>query len=203
MIEIIARFMILVWPLGVPLLYALLLRAAWETIRTKTRVTRLSKATSFLHRDYRGDAAYWEPLEMLRKLILTGGVLLLPENFKLLRIMVALTLSIGFLALQSTIKPFKRAEDEFLGMLTHVALVLIYLAVRSPCQRRAPVTQMISPPVSSQSVNIDCVCGPLPAHVRCCSSRRAMSTRRHALSLAWVRMQVAYSSSSFCLARRY
>jgi hypothetical protein len=60
------------WPLGVPLLYALLLWASSDALRTGTP-TALSRATAFLSADYETPRAFmWEPLEMCRKLALTG-----------------------------------------------------------------------------------------------------------------------------------
>jgi hypothetical protein len=40
--------------------------------------TSLSQATAFLWADYRKSCYWWEPIEMFRKLILTGAVLLQP-----------------------------------------------------------------------------------------------------------------------------
>ena len=43
--------------------------------------SRLSRATTFLTNSYEPFAFWWEPLEMCRKLALTGWVLLIPEEF--------------------------------------------------------------------------------------------------------------------------
>ena len=76
-----AIMLICVWPVGVPLLYALLLWASRDALLTGTK-TPLSRATSFLSGDYRSSVFWWEPLEMCRKLTLsthadsrTGGLL--------------------------------------------------------------------------------------------------------------------------------
>jgi hypothetical protein len=59
------------WPIGVPLLYALLLWASSDALVTG-HPSQLSLATAFLSADYELHAFWWEPLEMCRKLILTG-----------------------------------------------------------------------------------------------------------------------------------
>ena len=66
---------------------------------------------------------------MLRKIMLTGAVLLVPESYEQGRVLVALILSITFLILQLVIKPFKSAADDHLATLVHLALVLLYLCI--------------------------------------------------------------------------
>jgi hypothetical protein len=70
----IAYVMIAVWPLGVPLLYGALLVAARDALVTGTP-TPLSRAIAFLSEDYEAighGTLWWEPVEMIRKLVLTG-----------------------------------------------------------------------------------------------------------------------------------
>ena len=54
--------MVFVWPLGVPLLYFLLLFTNRDAILTRTS-TPMTKAISFLVEDYEVSAFWWEPLE--------------------------------------------------------------------------------------------------------------------------------------------
>jgi hypothetical protein len=56
---------------GVPLVYALLLWMSRKAIRSGVQ-TQLSRATEFLWADYDSSSFLWEPLEMCRKLALTG-----------------------------------------------------------------------------------------------------------------------------------
>eukprot|EP00966_Prymnesium_polylepis_P019123 440460-Prymnesium_polylepis.1 len=102
----IALVMVAVWPIGTPLLYALLLWISRDALLTR-KPTQLSRAIAFLSDDcisavirtaavcscrrlsfvripVRTDDAmgygtfWWEPLEMFRKLIVTGFVLVPP-----------------------------------------------------------------------------------------------------------------------------
>jgi hypothetical protein len=59
-----------VWPIGVPLLYAMLLWLSRKAILSGAPTT-LSRATAFLYGDYDEFLFWWEPLEMCRKLILS------------------------------------------------------------------------------------------------------------------------------------
>jgi hypothetical protein len=54
----------------------------------------------------------------------------MPDTQEMGRVLMALTLSFAFLAIQLSIRPFKRHEDGTIAMITHFALVLLYLAVR-------------------------------------------------------------------------
>jgi hypothetical protein len=72
---------LIVWPVGVPLLYAVLLWMSRDAL-TNGRPTPLSRATAFLSDDYKLKAFWWEPVEMCKKLTLTGKnrLLLVPAN---------------------------------------------------------------------------------------------------------------------------
>jgi hypothetical protein len=60
-----------VWPVGVPIMYAVLLWASRKALLAGVQ-TKLSQATAFLSGDYEPFAFWWEPVEMCRKLTLTG-----------------------------------------------------------------------------------------------------------------------------------
>eukprot|EP00966_Prymnesium_polylepis_P117049 2704711-Prymnesium_polylepis.1 len=62
--------MLAIWPIGTPVVYALLLCKARVAIRTGVR-SPLSQPTAFLWGDYTTTCYLWEPLEMCRKLAVT------------------------------------------------------------------------------------------------------------------------------------
>ena len=122
----IAYGLMAVWPIGMVLLYALLLVPVAKPL-TQRRSSALTKATAFLWRDYEVDYFWWEPLELLRRTALTGWVLLLPEKKRFLRLVTGLLISLlsSFGLLIS--KPFHREEDDMLSILCQVLLVCVYL----------------------------------------------------------------------------
>jgi hypothetical protein len=63
--------MLLIWPVGIPVLYSVLILGTRDALR-KGHSTKLSRATNFLVGDYAKHAFWWEPIEMCRKLTLTG-----------------------------------------------------------------------------------------------------------------------------------
>jgi hypothetical protein len=69
-----ALLMLAIWPVGTPVVYAMLLFASRKAIFTDIP-TPLSRATHFLSADYKPEAYLWEPMEMCRKLTLTGETL--------------------------------------------------------------------------------------------------------------------------------
>jgi len=120
--------MLVLWPVGIPLLYAVLLWASRDALRTGTP-TSLSRATTFLSADYEAATFWWEPLEMCRKLTLTGWVLLIPGNAEQARVIVALFVSIIFFGLNLRFRPLKDEDNGSLTTLSHLALILLYTSV--------------------------------------------------------------------------
>ena len=109
--------LIFLWPVGVPALFFGLLVAGRRDVANgrisgggrsgrvdapkalKQQEPSLFQAVSFVHADYQPELYFWELLELVRKLALTGFVLLVPQRFVLLRLLLALLLSIGHLVL--------------------------------------------------------------------------------------------------------
>eukprot|EP00965_Chrysotila_dentata_P219801 6191359-Pleurochrysis_carterae.AAC.12 len=109
-----AYALIALWPVGVPLLYSTVL-AASRKADTARGPSKLSRAVGFLHRDYKPRFFWWEvrilrkdrgvncsagqlrpcedsscPIELVRKLCLTGVPLLIDTTAELARVVVAL-----------------------------------------------------------------------------------------------------------------
>ena len=130
------------WPVGVPVLYLVLLLAHQRAIRAG-RTTKWVASTRFLWADYRPEAYLWEVLEVLRKLTLTCFVLLIDERLEEARTLVALLVSILFLSLQMATQPFRRSEDNWLATMAYLSLVVVYLTVLllKMCEQDAEVCE--------------------------------------------------------------
>ena len=105
--------MLALWPVGIPVLYAALLWASRDALRTGVP-TSLSRATAFLSGDYDAANFWWEPLEMCRKLTLTGWVLLIRGEAEQARVITALFVSIGFFGLNLRFRPLKESAPRIL-----------------------------------------------------------------------------------------
>eukprot|EP00966_Prymnesium_polylepis_P086447 2001199-Prymnesium_polylepis.1 len=132
--QTVAVAMLALWPVGVPLLYAVLLFASRQALRTGVP-TSLSHATAFLADDYSYNywlpLAWWETLEMCRKLVVTGWVLvLIPGDSEQARVLVALFVSIGFFGLNLRFIPQRRCA---IGDADRETALYLMLCVRSLC----------------------------------------------------------------------
>jgi len=103
-----AIFLLFIWPVGVPLLYAALLYANRATLLKGMRTT-LSDATHFLSGDSKPTTFWWEPVEMCRKLLLTGWLLLVDSTAEQTRVVVAILLSVFFLNIRLAVKPLAKS----------------------------------------------------------------------------------------------
>eukprot|EP00966_Prymnesium_polylepis_P243843 5639298-Prymnesium_polylepis.1 len=54
---------------------------------------------------------------------------MISETSEQARVLVAILVSITFLALQLSVRPLKRAEDEALMLLIELSLIIIYTAI--------------------------------------------------------------------------
>ena len=77
---------------------------------------------------YKPDFFWWEIADLLRKLALTG-LLVLIEDSELLRVLCAVLLSLLFVVLQMAYKPFKRSADNMTSTVFYVSLALVFLCV--------------------------------------------------------------------------
>ena len=109
-ITTIAAAFVAIWPVGMVVLYLLVLLPCRTSLRARSH-TPLVRATSFLHQDYHVDFFFWELIELNRRTALIGWVLLIPTEQTFLRLVVALLLSISSLALLLAVRPYRRAED--------------------------------------------------------------------------------------------
>ena len=121
-IKTLAYNLIVLWPVGVPLLFGALLFRIRRAIASDQQC-RLAKAISFLHADYRRGCFWWELLELGRKLTLTGFLLLIPEDLAMLRLVIALLISVGYLVLLQAADPFKQLSTSFLALIANTTLV--------------------------------------------------------------------------------
>ena len=117
---------LVIWPLGSLALYSSLLIACRKPLQGKTPNT-LTRATAFLHREYVLTYFWWEALELARKLVLTGAVLLIPEERAFLRLAVATLICSWHVALVAATKPYKRVEDNVIAVATSLVLLLFFL----------------------------------------------------------------------------
>jgi len=121
-----AIFLLFVWPFGSLVLFSLLLGMCYKAMQTNTP-TDLSRAASFLHKEYEVGWYWWEALELLRKIVLTGVVVLIPEERAFLRLVIATLICSCYAVGLAVATPFKRIEDDMLAVATNLVLLIVFL----------------------------------------------------------------------------
>ena len=114
-----------IWPIGVPAFFFGLL---W--LSRKDPNSELSRAIAFLHQEYKqiGFLFCWELLELARKLVLTGFVQLIPPPFYVVRLVIALLLTIAYLVWLAAAAPFKQTSTFFFAIATNMTLAFSLIA---------------------------------------------------------------------------
>jgi len=115
---------IIVYPIGLLMLNGGLLFAARRAIRCNDPTT-LSCATAFLHRDYDKDFFWWELVEMLRRFVLVG--LLVLAQGSIMQIIMGTLLAAAFLLFQVQASPYVVLADDFLASACSFALVAVFV----------------------------------------------------------------------------
>ena len=99
-----------IWPIFVPLAFWMLVFKCRKPVITR-RPTALSRACVFLFKEYNQDHMWWEPVDILRKLLLTGFILLIPQDAAFLRLFTAMFITFTYLLLLLVVQPFKRFDN--------------------------------------------------------------------------------------------
>jgi hypothetical protein len=131
-----AAFMILVYPIGIPAIYAYLLwsrkalltataRNGSQTYIERRREHIVLNATEFLWRIYRPEMYYWELVECARRILLTGGLVFIFPNTAT-QAAVACLIAGCSLALVLHFRPY---DDKYDHMVYITGCVIIFLSM--------------------------------------------------------------------------
>jgi hypothetical protein len=86
-----ARAFVAIWPIGVPVLFLLMLLPIRKDLLLR-RSTRLVQNTAFLHREYKPIWFFWEAVFVAQRLAIIGFVEYMPRDFNRLQFGLLLTL---------------------------------------------------------------------------------------------------------------
>jgi hypothetical protein len=117
---------ILIYGIGVPVLYLCLLFSCRNAIRSETK-TPLSDALSFLHTSLHPWALFWPIVEALRTILLTGFLALVVPGH-IFQLLCGLLVAFAFAILQVWCAPYRTASNNFLAMAIDVSLVLDFIS---------------------------------------------------------------------------
>ena len=131
---VLSAWLIALWPVGVAALFCGLLvavhtEAAW--------VQPIRHAVTFLHDEYTPNHIYWELFELLRKLVLNGFVFLIPQKHTLLRLLLAILISISHLILLQAARPYKQESTSTVAIASSMLLLCTLIAALVVSMRAA------------------------------------------------------------------
>jgi hypothetical protein len=118
-LRISAAGLILVWPVGVPLLMGWLLRSR----SPRQHPGSAYSAVRILGRDFRSGFFYWEAVATVFKIILTGWVCLVPDSLVLGRLLLANLLAVLYLSLLVGCRPYAHRTTQLVATGGALALV--------------------------------------------------------------------------------
>ena len=128
-LEITAVGLLMLWPCSALALFWGVLFSSRHAImhgpqgKPSQLVHQLAENIGVLHREYRPNVYWWEVLELARRLLLTGGLILfVPERHSALRLVLGTSISLAYLALQLIVQPYRRDADNSLGAFAALAL---------------------------------------------------------------------------------
>ena len=119
-IKRLATAAIVIYPIGIPLWYMVMLRAARGAILSG-RATTLSRALAFLHQDIEPRCLWWEVAEIAKKTFLLGAVALIKPGTSL-QLIVGFGFSLVFMLLSSIVDPYRQDSDDFFALVCNFVL---------------------------------------------------------------------------------
>lgn len=129
--QIYAGFMILVYPVGIPVLYALILfhEHKMMTKGSGYEAHPRHEPTSNLRKPYRRSVFYYEVVECCRRVLLTGAVVFIYPNTAA-QISVTIVIAFTFFLVSESLRPYVSRWDSWVSRTGHVIVFLsMYVAL--------------------------------------------------------------------------
>ena len=116
---------ILFYPVGLPIVYWLLLRQA-KTAIIEDRPTALSHALDFLHRDFLPKCYYWEIIETQKKLFLVGfASVIMPGT--MYQLLIAFMVTLIHMLCMAIYHPYRARENDYFVLACNFSLTTVFL----------------------------------------------------------------------------
>ncbi len=117
-----------IWIILTPILSLWLLKRVSTAIRTN-RITMLANSCRFLWNDYKPSFWYWDVVDILRKIILTGLIIFIDRkegSNKFMRLTVAIVFSVIYSFILLSLRPYRRSDDYFCAFASNMLLVCCF-----------------------------------------------------------------------------
>ena len=116
---------IFIWPIGVPLLYLLVLWPNRYDILQRHSTAGV-RATAFLHREYEPQFFFWEAIFLLERLLIIGFLQWIPPNLALVRLQVGQIVTLIYTVVLLLLRPFRRHDMNLLAISAQITLLAIF-----------------------------------------------------------------------------
>ena len=125
-----ARLMVYIYPVGIPLLFALVLWNKRSTLTADDRDENISiKPIRELWKPYRKDVYYYEVVECLRRVTLSGVVVFFSPS-STGQIVVTFLAALSFYIISEGLHPYDRWQEAWVSRIGHLLTLLgVYLAL--------------------------------------------------------------------------
>ena len=131
--QVLAGIMIFVYPLGIPAFYAVVLYKSRGVLESKTQreTSAQAQTISDLWEPYKPGRFYYELIECMRRILLTGVVVFIYPNTAA-QVSVTLVIAFAFVVMSQSFAPFASKWDARISLTGHVVVFLsMYLALLS------------------------------------------------------------------------
>ncbi len=117
-----------IWIIIIPLGFFIMLRAASASIQSNS-IKGLADHCRFLWEDYDASVWYWDLADTARRVFLTGLIMFIDRNEgsnRLIRLVVAIVVSILFLCVLLAFHPYKRRDNYITALVSNFVLICCF-----------------------------------------------------------------------------
>ena len=119
-LQALASALVLLWPVGMVGLFVGILVINRRELREGEAHSTSAQAARFLTSGFKGNFFYWELVELMRRLLVSGWVTLIPYDKMFFRSTFVLLVSFLLILLTALAHPWEKPEDNMLALVSQV-----------------------------------------------------------------------------------
>ena len=119
-LQALAAALVLLWPVGMVGLFVGVLAFNRQELREGEAHSTSAQAARFLTSGFKGNFFYWELVELMRRLLVSGWVTLIPYDKMFFRSTFVLLISFLLFGLTALAHPWAKPEDNMLALVSQV-----------------------------------------------------------------------------------
>ena len=119
-----------IWVVFVPMAFFALLKYISPSLESGSITFLADAACRFLWHDYNTSIWFWDIIDTMRKIFLTGIIIFIDiENGsnKMLRLAVAIVVSLLYMSILLAFRPYKRQDDYYLALVSNFLLICCFV----------------------------------------------------------------------------